>query len=134
MNKLVKDVEFDNLNSEFLATVNGILQLTPRELELMTELIDLDINYVKVPGKNKNVANSKNRKHITAKLGITPDNLSRYIKGFKEKGILIVGPAEDELCVRKTLIPDVIGDRVQLTIILKVKDGNKSSDVKNISW
>lgn len=128
MNKLVKNIELDNLNSEFLTAVNGVLQLTNRELELMTEFIDMDVNYENIPNKNKNVANRFNRKKITQKLGITPDNLSRYIKGLKEKGILITGPAEDELRVRKTLIPEIIGDRVQLTIILKLKDGNKSSN------
>ena len=39
----------------------------------------------------------------------------------KEKGILIAGPAEDELSVNKALIPVVIGDRLQLTIILRIK-------------
>ena len=41
---------------------------------------------------------------------------------FKEKGLLIEGPAEDDLCVNKALIPIVIGDRLQLTIILKIKN------------
>lgn len=121
MNKLVKTVSKDELISEFLHALNGILRLTDRELELMTTLIKLDIDYVKEPNTNKNVANRDNRKYIINNLGITKDNLSRYIKSFKEKGILIAGPAEDELCVNKALIPVVIGDRLQLTIILKIK-------------
>ena len=51
---------------------------------------------------------------------ITRDNLSRYIKRFKEQGLLVQGKVEDELFVNKMLIPEIIGDRVQITIILKL--------------
>ena len=124
MNKLVKSVSDNELITEFLHALNGILKLTDRELELMATLIKMDIEYEKIPDIAKNVANTKNRKWIIENLGITKDNLSRYIKSFKEKGILKAGPAEDELTVNKALIPIVIGDRVQITIILKIKDEN----------
>lgn len=127
MNKLVKQVNKDELITEFLHTLNGILRLTDRELELMATLIRMDIEYEKEPNTNKNVANRHNRKWIIENLGITKDNLSRYIKSFKDKGILKAGPAEDELCVNKVLIPVIIGDRVQLTIILKIKYGNSEN-------
>ena len=92
MNKLVKKVSSKELIPEFLRALNGILRLTDRELELMVMLIQLDIDYVKTED-NKNVANTANRKLIMSTLGITKDNLSRYIKSFKEKGLLIEGPA-----------------------------------------
>lgn len=126
MNKLVKTVTKDNLITEFLSSLNGILQLTDRELELMAELIRLDTTYVKVPDTNKNIANRLNRKHIISTLGITKDNLSRYIRAFKEKGILVAGPAEDELSVNKALVPEIIGDRLQVTIIIKINENNNN--------
>lgn len=122
MNKLVKSVNKNDLVTEFLISLNGILRLTDRELELMAELIRLDLNYNKQPNENKNIANKANRKHIINALGITKDNLSRYIKSFKQKGILVAGPAEDELSVNKALIPEIIGDRVQVTIIIRIND------------
>ena len=84
MNKLVKSVNKNDLVTEFLISLNGILRLTDRELELMAELIRLDLNYNKQPNENKNIANRANRKHIINTLGITKDNLSRYIKSFKQ--------------------------------------------------
>lgn len=126
MNKLVKSVDRDDLITEFLMSLNGILRLTDRELELMAEFIRLDINYVKGPNENKNIANRLNRKHIISTLGITKDNLSRYIKSFKQKGILVSGPAEDELSVNKALIPEIIGDRVQVTIIIRINERNSN--------
>ncbi|UVX68588.1 MAG: plasmid replication protein [Bacteriophage sp.] len=63
---------------------------------------------------------TENRKYIRKTLGITPDNLSRYITKFKNQGILVKGRVEDEVMVNKALIPEVIGDRVQITIVLRL--------------
>ena len=128
MNKLVKPVNKADLYMEFLKSLNGILQLTNRELELLATFIDLDVNFSKLPNVSKNVINSQNRKYIKATLGITPDNLSRYITKFKKQGILVDGKLEDEVIVNKALIPEIIGDRVQITIIRKAKkDDDKKS-------
>lgn len=125
MNKLVKTVSRTDLYREFLNSLNGILRLTDRELELLTTFIDIDVNTPKLPNVRKNVISTENRKYIKRTLGITPDNLSRYIAKFKQQGILRVGKADDEVMVSKALIPEIIGDRVQITIILKV---NKDED------
>ena len=121
MNKLVKTVSRTDLYREFLNSLNGILKLTDRELELLTTFIDIDVNTPKLPNVRKNVISTENRKYIKRTLGITPDNLSRYIAKFKQQGILRVGKADDEVMVSKALIPEIIGDRVQITIILKLK-------------
>jgi hypothetical protein len=125
MNKLVKTVSRTDLYREFLNSLNGILKLTDRELELLTTFIDIDVNTPKLPNVRKNVISTENRKYIKRTLGITPDNLSKYIAKFKQQGILRVGKADDEVMVSKALIPEIIGDRVQITIILKV---NKDED------
>lgn len=125
MNKLVKSVSKADLNTEFLKSLNGILDLTDRELELLAMFIAIDINTPKLPNISKNVISTENRKYIRKVLGITPDNLSRYITKFKNQGILIKGKIEDEVVVNKALIPEIIGDRVQITIILRV---NKDED------
>ena len=122
---MVKTVSRTDLYREFLNSLNGILKLTDRELELLTTFIDIDVNTPKLPNVRKNVISTENRKYIKRTLGITPDNLSRYIAKFKQQGILRVGKADDEVMVSKALIPEIIGDRVQITIILKV---NKDED------
>lgn len=125
MNKLVKGVSKTDLYNEFLRSLNGILKLTDRELELLSTFIQIDINTPKLPNISKNVISTENRKYIRKTLGITPDNLSRYITKFKNSGILAKGKIEDEVIVNKALIPEVIGDRVQITIILRLnKDEN----------
>lgn len=120
MNKLVKSVSKTDLYNEFLRSLNGILKLTERELELLVMLIQIDVNTPKLPNISKNVISTENRKYIKKMLGITPDNLSRYITKFKNQGILVKGRIEDEVMVNKALIPEVIGDRVQITIVLRL--------------
>ena len=120
MNKLVKGVSKTDLYNEFLRSLNCILKLTDRELELLATFIDIDINTPKLPNISKNVISTENRKYIRKILGITPDNLSRYITKFKNQGILVKGRVEDEVMVNKALIPEVIGDRVQITIVLRL--------------
>ena len=120
MNKLVKGVSKTDLYNEFLKSLNGILDLTDRELQLLSTFIQLDINTPKLPNVRKNVISTENRKYIRKTLGITPDNLSRYITKFKNQGILVKGRVEDEVMVNKALIPEVIGDRVQITIVLRL--------------
>lgn len=121
MNKLVKTIDKNDLILEYINAINGPLKLTEREKSLICVFIKADIDYDKNPVGHKNVANKDVRKWITANLGVTKDNLSRYIKSFRERGMLKVGPAEDELRVNRILVPDLVGDRVQLTIILKLK-------------
>ena len=83
MNKLVKSVSKSDLIMEFLKGLNGVLNLTARELELLATFVELDINTPKLPNIHKNVVSTENRKYIKNTLGITPDNLSRYIARFK---------------------------------------------------
>lgn len=121
MNKLVKTVTNDTLILEFLKSLNGILNITDREMELLAKLVELDMKYDPTLDEPKNVCSTKNRKYLKETLGITPDNLSRYFTRFKNKGILVKGKADDELSVNKALIPEIIKDRVQLTLIFKIQ-------------
>ncbi len=129
-NKLNYRGKYSVINGTEIADVNAreaILELNTSLENIREDLQNIDgvknvtLSIVKTED-NKNVANTANRKLIMNTLGITKDNLSRYIKSFKEKGLLIEGPAEDDLYVNKALIPIVIGDRLQLTIILKIKN------------
>lgn len=126
MNKWVKAVPKSTLYIEFVKALNGILNLSDRQMELLAYLIHIDVTTPKSTMKSKNVISAENRKRIHKDLKMGFDNLSKHIKKFKQMGILVKGRVEDEVAVNPSLIPDVIGDRVQLTIILKLKDERKN--------
>jgi hypothetical protein len=68
------------------------------------------------------VISGHNRKFIEQTLGITQDNQSRYFKKFKDLGYLIKGKIDKQWLVNPILIPQIIKDRIQITLILKIKD------------
>lgn len=120
MNKLVKTVDRKDLYKEFLNSLNGILQLTNREQDLVIVLLELQINSAKLPSYKGNLISAENRKYIRSVTGITNDNLSRYLNKFKSKGIIIKGKADDDWMMNPAVIPEIIGDRVQITLVLKI--------------
>ena len=63
MNKLVKTIEPNKLYQEVIESLNGILQLTDREKDLLLLLISTDVNTPKIPGYTKNVISTENRKY-----------------------------------------------------------------------
>lgn len=122
MNKLVKAVPKADLYLEFLKALNGILNLSNRQMELLACIIYIDVTTPKSNLKSKNVISAENRKRLKKMTGINFDNMCKHIKKFFKSGILIRGKIEDEVFVNKALIPDLIGDRVQITIILKLQN------------
>lgn len=125
MNKLVKTVSKADLHLEFLKSLNGILELTNREIQVLEALITLTVAQTKQ--NDEGVTSTANRKILQRTLHISPDNLSRCLSGFKRKGILVYDRQIDEFIVNKALIPDVIGDRVQITIVLRLDKDDKES-------
>lgn len=123
MNKLVKTVKKEDLYSEFLKALNGITDLPKRELQLLTLLVQLQVE-PQLSGNDPEagVISGHNRKFIEQKLGITQDNQSRYFKKFKEFGYLIKGKIDKQWLVNPILIPQVIKDRIQITLVLRIND------------
>ena len=68
------------------------------------------------------VISGNNRKYIEKETGITQDNQSRYYKKFKDLGYLVKGKIDRQWLVNQILLPQVIKDRVQITIVLRIND------------
>ena len=127
MNKLVKQVKKEDLYSEFLKALNGIIDLPKRELQLLTLLVRLQME----PQLSNNdpetgVLSANNRKYIERETGITQDNQSRYYKKFKDLGYLVRGKIDRQWLVNQILLPQVIKDRVQITIILRINEDDNN--------
>lgn len=123
MNKLVKRIKQDELYSEFIRSLNGIIDLPKRELQLLTLLVKLQVEpQLSNNDPESGVISAANRKYIEKELGITQDNQSRYFKKFKELGYLIKGQFDKQWLVNQILIPQVIKDRVQITLILRIEE------------
>jgi hypothetical protein len=120
MNKFIKTIPKEKVGYEFLHSLNGLLELTNKEIELLTEFLSIYVDKTK-KDKGDSIDSAENRKYIMSSLSITKDNLSKYIKMFKEKRIFI--KEGSYTTINKALIPIIIGNRVvQITMILKLKE------------
>lgn len=123
MNKFIKTVPISSVNYEFLRSLNGLLGLTDREIDLLSIFLDLENRDSKAKGQRKSIDGTANRKEIMRITTITKDNLSRYIKRLKAKRIIVRDYKEDINVLNKAILPVIIGNKVvQITMILKVKE------------
>lgn len=122
MNKFIKTVKEEDVCFEFLRVMNGIMGLTNRELDVFSALVALRIRDMKDKRLSRlSVDRTSNRKEIMSKLGVTKDNMSKYIGIFKENS-LIYRSREGQTKILDSLIPDIIGGKVvQTTILIKIQ-------------
>ncbi|NCB96270.1 MAG: hypothetical protein EOM35_07450 [Negativicutes bacterium] len=126
MNKLVKTITPRELTKEFLLSLNGVLKLTDRELDVLSELVAIHLDN---PNMSDIVCTAV-RKHITNIKGVSKDNQSRYYSKFKTLGILRPAKRDGSFALSSAVIPEIIKDRVQIIIVLKIEN-NEDTDTSN---
>lgn len=73
-----------NSTYKYLQVWNGIFNLTNKELEVLSVLID-----VQEVSKDKNIGSIDNKRSVALQLKVKdPNTLNNYIKKFKDKGVL----------------------------------------------
>ncbi len=119
MNKFIKSVSIDRVPYEFLLSMNGILGLTQREIEVLSGFIDL----VKTSNRDSkvNIDNSDNRNSIASRFNLDKGNLCKMISKYKRHGIFVKN-RNGKMSILDALIPTIIANKaVQVSIILKIK-------------
>ena len=87
MNTLKKKVTLNNLFTEYAKILNGVLQLSDRELEVFAFLLKADYDG---PAYVNNHINSKEvRKRFISSTGVSEANYSRYLGTIKKKGLIV---------------------------------------------
>lgn len=119
MINFVKTSTNNKIFFEYIKSINGILELTHREIEILSELMKEDFN-TPFNTEPKNIADKHVRKRITKDFNITKENLSRFISKFKRKGILI--SEYDDLYVNPRLMPDLKGNQILISVIINLTD------------
>lgn len=123
MNKLIKEVSLAQVNSEFLKCLNGLMNLTSREMEVLAGMMTISEMMEKKERAKASMDATQIRKDLIGMTGVTRENLSRYIKSFKQKGIIV--QKGKGFSVNEAIIPIIIGGKtVQITLILKIKNDN----------
>jgi DNA-binding transcriptional ArsR family regulator len=124
MNLLRKKVSKDTLFSEYAKIVNGVLELSPRVLEVFSFLLLADGE-----GERADINNKVVRSRIISKFNISAANLSRYLKVLRDKG-LSVRNERGKWVLNDVIRPIMKDGKLELKFILEVDDaipGNSSA-------
>lgn len=96
----------NRLYTTYLTIMNGILQLTPKEIEVFSEIMykpDLSL---------------EGRKYLQSRLNLTQFNLNNYLVLLKKKGVL--KDLDGQLIINPKLIPTKVDNKVKVEFELSV--------------
>lgn len=87
-NHFQKKIKAKNKHREFIKIMNGLLQLSDREAEVLSLLMKIDDEWSPVLSEEKNVLSTDARRAIMKETRINKNNLTKYLNTLKEKGLV----------------------------------------------
>lgn len=120
MKAFKKTIKNKDIYKEYVNILNGLLQLSGKEMEILSLLLEIEMNNIHILGKKQDLLSTDNRRALMENTGINKNNLSMYIKVLKDKGIIL----EDDNghYVNKMFIPDIEEDKSETIFILNLKE------------
>ena len=128
MNKFAKTVERSSIYIEYLRSLNGLLRLTERELTILAKIIELNPDATN-ENEYRNVVSLPVRRKIIKEANINKTNLSKFIGGFIKNKILIRDVITGSTHLNKAVVPVIEDGQVIIQMIIKIKDGNNSTEI-----
>ena len=122
MKQFRKKVKKSNIYREYARVLNGILDLSPREMEIFSLLLRIDSEWRPIlETDTKNILSTDNRRRIMRETHVNKNNLSKYISILKDRGLLIEN-AFTGWEVTDQLSPAIIGGLLEIVFTLDLKD------------
>lgn len=85
-----KKVTKTNYIREYVTVLNGLLDLTPREIDLVIAFIKLDINWVqRHPNETKNLLSTDSRRLLMKDVNMNKSNFQKIVHKLLSLGLLI---------------------------------------------
>lgn len=118
-----KRVTQNNYVREYLMVLNGLLDLTPREIDVLAMLIKIDNAWVsRSPVDKKNVISTDSRRLIMKETNMNKSNFTKIINKLKSIRLLII-PVEGGVVVNELLKPAISSNKkIEVTFILDLND------------
>lgn len=116
-NQFKKKIKQKNKYREFIRVMNGLLQLSDREAEVLSLLMKIDNEWKPVLNEAKDILSTDSRKAIMKETYINKNNLSKYVRILKDKGLLFLNDLGG-FEVTPIFMPKETGDYIELLFIL----------------
>jgi len=119
---LQKVVKKRNLYRQIARVLNGMNDLSPREMEIFGILLGINDNWVPLlQTDTKNILTRETRRAIMKETLVNKNNLSKYLSVLKDKG-LIVKNSHDGWEIYKMLVPKLEDNVVRISFTIGVED------------
>ena len=117
-----KVVKRKNLFRQIARVLNGLNDLSPREMEIFGILLKINDNWKPLlQTDTKNILTRETRKAIMRETLVNKNNLSKYISSLKGKG-LIVKNAFDGSEINEMFVPEIEDGVVKINFTMGVED------------
>lgn len=118
-----KKVTKNNYIRETVTVLNGLLDLTPREMDILISMIKIDISWKpRSPVEVKDVLSTDNRRLIFKDTNINKSNFTKMFNKFKSIGLLVLS-SDGKYVMNELLKPTFVKD---------VKTGKEFIEIKFI--
>ncbi len=84
-----KTIKDKNIYKEYINIINGLLQLSGKECEVLYILLEIEATRPVILGKKQDLLSTDNRRALMEQTGINKNNLSKYLSVLKDKRILL---------------------------------------------
>jgi hypothetical protein len=116
-----KKVSKKHLFREFVKVINGLLQLSTRESEILALLMSIDYNWKPVTETEvKNILSTDNRRALMQETRVNKNNLTKYINILRNKGLLI-GGKEEGYYINPMFMPKDTSGIIEVVFVLDVE-------------
>jgi predicted transcriptional regulator len=109
----------------YVKAINGILQLPDRLCFILSILLELQINWDE--GLPIDIQSTSSRKYIMSRMSINKNNLSKYLRMLRDKGITKI--TEDGWRIKDNFLPEVTETGIEVKINIYHDNENEGQDL-----
>ena len=121
-----------NLYKTIINILNGTLELTEREKQVLYVLIQLDVAWTPTfKDDYKNILSTDNRRTVMKETNVHKANLVKYINRFKEKG-LVLKNAQGGWEINPVIVKPPVGGIVEIVYTIELDDYNVKNFTKSV--
>jgi predicted transcriptional regulator len=117
-----KKVNKNNYVREYVRVLNGLLDLTPREMEVLTEMIKVDMAWVpRTASEVKNVLSTDSRRSVLKETNMGKSNFTKILNKLISIGLLVLS-TDNKYIINDLLKPKIDSKgKVEVRFVLDVE-------------
>jgi hypothetical protein len=112
-----KKINKKKVYKEYVNILNGNLQLSFREADVFSVLLQLHVEWNGMIKTNNNILSTDVRRALMRETRIKKTNLARYLNGLASKGVLV--KTEEGYMINEIFIPEIKENDCEITFILE---------------